>query len=57
MDPRHIEGTGLLPEVQEGREWSLGLVKDEQGMGCGCGRVRDQSGLIGLQERVGARSH
>lgn len=28
-----VEGAGLLPEVQEGREWSSGLAKEEQGMG------------------------
>lgn len=52
-----MEEAGLLSEVQEGREWSSGLVKDEQRMGCGCGSDRDQPEERGLQERIGARSH
>lgn len=48
----NMEGPGLLPEVQEGRERSLGLIKDEQGMECSCGRDRDQSGEKGLQEVI-----
>lgn len=44
MNPCHMEGPGAFSEVQEGREQNSGLVKDKQGMGCGCGRDWDQSG-------------
>lgn len=39
MNPCHMEGPEAFSEVQEGREQNSGLVKDRQGMGCGCGKI------------------